>query len=138
MSLFTIDHAKCTRDGLCAADCPMGIITMNGHGPEPIPGAEQMCINCGHCTAVCPHGALTLQTMPLEQCPPLQKGWQLQPEQVEQFLKGRRTVRMYKDEPVEQDVLSKIIDMARFAPTAGNAQRVSWTVIYDRKEVQRI
>ena len=100
MSLFTIDHQKCTRDGLCAADCPMSIITMNDHGPEPVAGAEQMCINCGHCTAVCPHGALTLHTMPLEHCPPLQAGWQLQPEQVEQFLKGRRSVRSYKSEPV--------------------------------------
>lgn len=41
MSLFTIDHAKCTRDGLCAADCPMGIITMTDHGPEPVEGTEQ-------------------------------------------------------------------------------------------------
>lgn len=138
MSLFTIDHAKCTRDGLCAADCPMGIIAMNGHGPEPIPGAEQMCINCGHCTAVCPHGALTLRTMPLEQCPPLQPGWQLQSQQVEQLLKGRRSIRAYKPEPVPRDVLTKIIDVARFAPTGGNSQSIHWTVVQDAQEVRRI
>lgn len=138
MSLFTIDHSKCTRDGLCAADCPMGIITMNGHGPEPVPGMEQHCINCGHCTAVCPQGALTLRTMPLEQCSPLQPGWQLQPGQVEQFLKGRRSARAYKQESVPRDILNTIIDIARFAPTSGNAQSVNWTVIHDRSEVHRI
>ncbi len=138
MSLFTIDQQKCTRDGLCAADCPMGIITMTDRGPEPVPGAEQMCINCGHCVAVCPHGALTLRTMPMEQCPPLQTDWQLQPQQVEQFLKGRRSVRAYKPEPVSRETLNKIIDMARFAPTAGNSQAVRWTVVYDSQEVHRI
>lgn len=138
MSLFMIDQKKCTRDGLCAADCPANIIAMNEHGPEPVEGAEQRCINCGHCVAICPHGALTLQTMPMEHCPSLQYGWQLTPEQVEQFLKGRRSVRSYKQEPVARDVLNKIIDTARFAPTAGNAQSVNWTVIHDREEVHRI
>ena len=35
-------------------------------------------------------------------------------------------------------MLNKIIDIARFAPTAGNVQAVHWTVIHDPKEVQRI
>ncbi len=138
MSFFTINHQKCTRDGLCAADCPIGIITMTESGPEPVDGAEQMCISCGHCVAVCPHGALELQTMPLEHCPSLREDWQFQPEQVEQFLKGRRSVRSYKEKPVERDVLAKIIDTARFAPTARNAQSIHWTVIYDPQDVRRI
>lgn len=138
MSFLTIDHQKCTRDGLCAADCPVGIITMNAHGPEPVPGADQMCINCGHCVAVCPHGALRLRSMPLENCPPLQKDWQLQPEQIAQFLKGRRSVRSYTSESVPRELVEKIIDVARFAPTGGNSQALHWTVIYDSQEVHRI
>ena len=137
-ALFTVDHAKCTRDGLCAADCPAGIITITERGPEPVAGARRMCINCGHCVAVCPQGALTLATMPLEQCPPLRDGWQLTLEQMEQLLKGRRSVRSYKQEAVPRDVLAKIIDMARFAPSAGNAQVLHWTVIHDSNEVRRI
>jgi nitroreductase/NAD-dependent dihydropyrimidine dehydrogenase PreA subunit len=135
---LTIDYAKCTRDGLCAADCPMNLITMTEKGPEPVPGAEKFCLNCGHCTAVCPHGALELQTMPLANCPPLESGWQLTPAQVETFLKGRRSIRAYKPEPVARELLAKIIDVARFAPTGGNRQSLSWTVIYDRNEVHRI
>lgn len=138
MSLLTIDHQKCTSDGLCAANCPIGIITMNAHGPEPIPGAEQMCLNCGHCVAVCPHGALTLHSMPLENCPPLQKDWQLQPEQVAQFLKGRRSVRSYTSESVPRELLEKIIDVTRFAQTGKNSQTLHWTIIRDSQEIHRI
>lgn len=137
-ALFTIDHEKCTRDGMCVADCPAGIITMTERGPEPVAGARQMCINCGHCVAVCPHGALELATMPLEQCPPLRDGWHLEPERMEPLLKGRRSVRSYRQEPVPREVLAKVIDMARFAPSAGNAQVLQWTVIYDSREVRRI
>jgi len=136
-ALFTIDHEKCSRDGLCAADCPVGLITMTEGGPKPVAGAKAMCINCGHCAAVCPHGALALATMPLEQCPPLRDGWHLEPERMEQLLKGRRSVRSYRREPVSREVLAKVIDMARYAPTAGNAQALHWTVIHDANEVRR-
>lgn len=137
-ALFTIDHEKCSRDGLCAADCPAGIIAMTERGPEPATGARRMCINCGHCVAVCPHGALALRTMPLEQCPTLPDGWQLAPAQVETLLKGRRSVRSYRQEAVPRDVLAKVIDSARYAPTAGNAQAVHWTVIHDAAGVRRV
>jgi nitroreductase/NAD-dependent dihydropyrimidine dehydrogenase PreA subunit len=136
-ALFTVDKAKCTRDGLCAADCPAGIITMTEGGPKPVAGAKQMCINCGHCVAVCPHGALALATMPLEQCPSLRDGWHLEPERMERLLKGRRSVRSYRQEPVPREVLARVIDMARFAPSAGNAQALHWTVIHDANEVRR-
>jgi nitroreductase/NAD-dependent dihydropyrimidine dehydrogenase PreA subunit len=136
-ALFTIDHEKCSRDGLCVADCPAGIIAMTERGPVPVAGAKQMCINCGHCVAVCPHGALALATMPLEQCPALPDGWHLEPGRMEQLLKGRRSVRSYRQEPVPREVLARVIDMARYAPTAGNAQALHWTVIHDASEVRR-
>jgi nitroreductase/NAD-dependent dihydropyrimidine dehydrogenase PreA subunit len=136
-ALFTIDHEKCTRDGLCAADCPAEIIAMTADGPEPVAGARQMCIHCGHCVAVCPHGALELATMPLERCLPLRDGWHLEPERMEPLLKGRRSVRSYRQEPVPREVLARVIDMARYAPTAGNSQALHWTVIHDANEVRR-
>jgi len=35
MSLLIIDREKCKKDGLCAADCPMGIIRFEGKGSYP-------------------------------------------------------------------------------------------------------
>jgi ferredoxin len=32
MGLLPIDHDKCKQDGLCAADCPVGIIHFEGAG----------------------------------------------------------------------------------------------------------
>ena len=48
MGLLIVDENKCKRDGLCAADCPVGIISMpEGRYPQVIEGAEAFCIATG-------------------------------------------------------------------------------------------
>ena len=138
MSLFVIDKEKCRGDGTCVAECPVGIIEIKEKFPSPVDRADELCINCGHCVAVCPHGALALSTMTPEQCPPVRREWLLDSEQVEQFLRARRSIRTYRDKPVEREVLTKLIEVARFAPTGSNAQPVSWLVIHDNDEVRRL
>jgi len=140
MSLFAIDVEKCKCDGACVAECPRRIIEIKKQNrvPTPIDGADELCINCGHCVAVCPHGAFSLRTMTPEQCPPVRDEWFLNPEQVEHFLRARRSIRTYENKPVKREALSKLIDIARFAPTGSNSQQVRWLVIYDSTEVQRL
>jgi len=140
MSLFVVDEEKCKRDGICVAVCPMGIIEIKDQGavPNPTEDADKLCINCGHCVAVCPHGALSLDTMPVEQCPPVRKEWQLGPEQVEHFLRARRSIRNYKEQGVAREVIAQLIDIARYAPSGHNLQPVHWLVIYQAEEVQRL
>jgi len=140
MSLFTIDKAKCKGDGKCALVCPIQIITMDEKAgiPQPIENAENLCINCGHCMAVCPMGALNLTTMAALDCLPLKEGWRLNPQQVEFFFKGRRSIRNYKDQLVERQVIEKIIDIARYAPTGINRQPVQWEVVSGKENVHNL
>ena len=138
MSLFSVDRAKCTRDGLCAMECPMGIISMNGGVPEPTEGAGERCINCGHCVSVCPHGALSLKTMPTTQCQPLSQSWKVPPEQIEQLLKGRRSVRLYTQQEVTRETLEQVLDFARYAPSAKNFQPLGWIVIQKPERVREL
>jgi nitroreductase/ketosteroid isomerase-like protein len=53
-------------------------------------------------------------------------------------LKNRRTVRKFKPTPVPQDHLMKILDAARFAPTAGNQQPWIFLVIRDRARLDSL
>jgi len=140
MSLFTIDAKKCKRDGICAAECPVSIIMLKDKEsvPAPVPGAEASCIHCGHCVAVCPHGALSHVSMTPEQCPPIRKEFQLSPEQAEHFLRARRSIRVYKDKVVPKEILAKLIDIARYAPSGHNSQSVQWIVVCDPAEVQKL
>ncbi len=140
MALFVVDEDKCKRDGICVAECPTKIIVLKDNDPVPRPAkvAEALCINCGHCVTVCPHGALSLEKMPVESCPSVNKEWLPGPEQAEQFLRSRRSIRSYKKKPVDRETLARLIEIARYAPTGHNFQPVNWTVIYDSEELDRL
>lgn len=140
MSVFTVDSEKCKRDGICVSTCPRSIIVMEGDDSVPVPSdnADDQCINCGHCVAICPHGAITLKTMRPDECIPVIKEWRLGSEQIEHYFGLRRSIRSYKEEAVPRDILMKLIDIARFAPTGHNAQHVKWAVFYEDGEVRRL
>ncbi len=141
MALITVDESTCRRCGLCARACPVGIIAL-GEGfpatgfPTTIEKIEKGCITCGHCVAACPTGALSHRGMKPAECPPLAPGWRLTVEQVGRLIKGRRSIRNYRPEPLEPGIIGQLLDIVRYAPTGMNSQTVSWKVILDEQEVQ--
>ena len=135
-----VDSEKCNKCGMCAAECALCIIQIVEKETLPswTDGAEALCINCGHCVAVCPTGALELTTMPLDKCVPINKDLRTSPDQIEQFMKSRRSIRACKDKPVEHEKLAKLIDIARYAPSGHNQQPVKWLVIEKREDVNSL
>ncbi|MEJ2031919.1 MAG: nitroreductase family protein [Deltaproteobacteria bacterium] len=134
MSLFTVDLNKCAKDGVCAAECPMSIITMEHGIPEPVEGAARMCINCGHCMAVCPTGAFVLSTMDPAACTEVEPDRLPSADALGHLVRSRRSTRVYKKKPVEREKLARLLDTARYAPTGKNTQLISWLVV-NGKEV---
>jgi nitroreductase/NAD-dependent dihydropyrimidine dehydrogenase PreA subunit len=140
MATLNVDESKCKKDGICASECPISIIhlgTENGF-PEIVKGAEDVCFVCGHCIAVCPHGALSHKSIPVEKCPEIRKEWIISEEQAIQFLRSRRSVRFFKDQPVEKEKIQKLIEVARYAPTGGNRQGVEWTVFNSKEQIHNL
>lgn len=139
MSILSVDREKCKKDGFCAAACPMYIIKMGENEyPLLIDKEENLCINCGHCLAVCPHQALFLKTMNAEDCAPVQKELFPEPDSIRHFLQSRRSIRLYKNQALRREVLAKLIDTARYAPSGHNMQPVNWFVIENKEEVRRL
>ncbi len=140
MASLVVDAEKCKKCGTCAAECVMCIIQIVEKKTLPSwnDGADALCISCGHCVAVCPTGALGLSTMPVEECTPIVKELKSSPEQIEQFMKSRRSLRACKDKPVEHEKLVKLIDIARYAPSGHNQQPVQWLVIEKRENVKQL
>ena len=140
MTLFSVDADLCKRDGICAAVCPARIIEPGAHGAVPgvVTGGEAFCIGCGQCVAVCPHGALTHTLMGPDDCLPINKGWRLTPEQAEHFLRSRRSIRTYKNKAVDRETLTRLIAVARYAPSGRNLQPVQWLVFHDTNTVREL
>jgi nitroreductase len=112
------------------------IITLGEGFPVTIEKIEKGCITCGHCVAACPTAALSHVRMKPEACEPLDSGWRLTPEQVGQLIKGRRSIRNFRPEPLTPDLIADLLDIVRHAPTGMNSQTVAWKVILDEQEVQ--
>jgi len=139
MSIIEIDQKTCNKCGICADECPRRIITLpEGDYPQIPAAAETSCNACGHCVVVCPKGSLSHRDSPLETSPKIQDGLKVTPEQVEQLLKSRRSVRVFKNKPVPRELITRLIEVARYAPTAHNLQEVEWLVIDNKKELDRI
>jgi len=139
MNLLEIDQQSCNQDGICAAVCPARLIDFQKGGfPTPIGEAEKMCIRCGHCVAACPTGSLSHREMPVEQCPPIEKDLQLTAEQCEHFLRSRRSIRVYKSIPVPRVDISRLIEVARYAPSGHNSQCAEWLVLDNKDELRSL
>ena len=140
MGLLIVDESKCNQDGICARECPMAIIRVkeNETYPQLIPGGEQSCLICGHCVAVCPHGAMSHAQVSIEDCPPVNKKLAIDEARAIQFLRSRRSIRLFKDQPVEKENIKRLIEIARYAPTASNTQLVEWQVYTDKTKIQEI
>ena len=140
MTFFDVNSEKCRRCGICMAECPNRLILMDDETGLPklrIHGEED-CILCGHCVAACPFYALNLAPLPPEGFLPLDKSLNITFEQGEQFLKGRRSIRAFKETLVPGAALGRIMDVARFAPTASHKQTIRWIMVEDPAKTHRI
>lgn len=140
MNQINIDREKCRHDGICVAVCPMNIIELKDDASVPglAAGLEDLCIQCGHCVAVCPPGALSLDGIKTDDCPPVRADLALGSEQVEHLFRSRRSIRTYQDKAVEREKLTRLIDMAHYAPTGSNSQMVQWLVINSREQLHAV
>ncbi len=125
---FRVDEERCIQCGECAADCPAGVITMEG---MPTFNEEGGCFGCQHCLAVCPTGAVSILGKNPDDSLPL-AGALPAPGQMTALIKGRRSVRRYRDEEVAAGLIDELLDVAGHAPTGVNAQGVLFTVVKER------
>jgi nitroreductase/NAD-dependent dihydropyrimidine dehydrogenase PreA subunit len=139
MSFIDINRQSCNKDGICSAVCPANLIHQSpGEYPSAIADAEVLCIRCGHCVAACPSRSLVHAEMPLADFTEVKPELFLSPEQCEQFVRSRRSIRNYRDKEVPRETLQKLIEVARYAPTGHNSQTVEWLVLSDRDELNKL
>ena len=129
---FFVNAERCTRCGLCVADCPARIIAMRDDSfPKIAAEKEAACYRCQHCLAVCPPGAVSILGLAPGDSRPL-AGSYPDAGALEMLIKGRRSVRRYREENLPPELVQKLLAVAWHAPTGVNARQVLFTVIDDR------
>ena len=136
---FDQDRCICKGTDLCSCVCPYGFILQRDRNNHigVAKEFEQYCINCGQCTCICPGDAITIieNTEKPEQ---YDRKINAPVQQVEQLLKTRRSVRVFKEKQVPRQVLEEVLNITRWIPTASNNQQLKWIVIHSPEKVRQI
>jgi ferredoxin len=135
---FKIDGEACTGCGTCVEDCPALIISMDDGLPGIEENIEQYCIRCMHCVAVCPEGAVSIHEYSPEQGDRFEPDRLPDPASLELLIKGRRSIRAYRDTNVDSALIDKILEVASHAPSGHNDRGLLYTLIDDKDGIDAL
>ena len=132
---FTVLENKCIQCDACVNDCPAGIIVRGETKPIINPDAEEHCIKCQHCLAVCPTDAVSIFGRNAEDSIALTPEAVPSFEQMNTLLRGRRSVRQFRQENVSRKIIDELLATVANSPTGCNDQDLTFSVVDDRAEI---
>lgn len=128
--MITIEKDRCIGCGSCVNICHEECISL-------VDGAASidhgLCSTCTQCIAVCPQLALSWDCVP-----PVAYDEHLlpTPEQLDELLKERRTIRFFKEGKIDRKILEEIVGYGVYAPTNNYALRA--IVVDDRATIEEL
>ena len=135
-----IDYNKCNKCSRCVKVCPAQLFSETDDKEKKyvFKNPHEVCVKCGHCIAICPVEAILFE----DKDPAFNfEGTKKLPDIVSyedllKILRMRRSMRVYKDEPVPEEKLEKMLEAMRYAPTASNRQNWRLTVVTNKEEIK--
>lgn len=140
MPKVIINQDLCSRCNSCVEVCPAEIfISTKGEIPIILDAvADKFCISCGHCVAICPKNAINHKNFPEGRVNPIKQDLLPSSDQIREMLRSIRSIREFKDIPVEKEIIEDIIDVARFAPSSTNMQTTEYVVVQNKDVLNKI
>ncbi|MDY6933325.1 MAG: nitroreductase family protein [Spirochaetota bacterium] len=160
------DADKCSHCKRCVDTCPTQGLHWDEEKKIPYMtgyrGLETACIGCNNCEAVCKSGCIrvkgeyrvlfgrykTPEDKLGDMIPPCPFGdrdlnrdfKEIEKDltETESVILKRRSIRLFQDKPVPKELIHRIIEAARFAPTAGNCQPFKLIVVTDKKMIEEV
>jgi nitroreductase/NAD-dependent dihydropyrimidine dehydrogenase PreA subunit len=158
---FVLNEEECVGCARCVNSCPIQLLMINDN-KKATPNDRYdhfRCITCQNCVAACPQNAITIEgdyrvpngfwknshLFTGGKTPPLPipgKGsyQACEPEltETEKIIYNRRSIRLYRKKPVPRELIHRVIEAGRFAPSAGNNQPWKFIVIQNQALIDEI
>lgn len=150
--VMKVDPEKCTGCGLCIENCPFKCWEM---GDDDVPRLKDdyACFTCSNCEVSCPAGAISMAQpyrvdggffdtgypeYKMPEAPKDAEGNPAEYTEVEKTILNRRSVRNFKDKPVPEPLIRRILEAGRFAPSGGNSQNWKFAVVTDPSYISQL
>ncbi|MFP4225273.1 MAG: nitroreductase family protein [Desulfobacterales bacterium] len=163
---FEYEPENCTQCKACVDTCPTSCLQWDAEKKQPyatgLDGIELACIACNNCEAVCPGDCIRMrgEYRVLEgryKTPEDKFGEMSFPRpfgendahrsyeeiardltETEKMLYERRSIRLFKNKPVPREILQRLVEAGRFAPSAGNGQPFKFLVVTDPETISAV
>jgi len=131
----TIDKSLCKKCGICTEICPNKIIGQNG-SMHFIQEREHLCLQCGQCMAVCPSKAIHVKDFTYEKDFTEFASDKLDYNGFMKTLSSRRSVRTFKNKPVDEKLLDEIVDSVSYTPYGAAPEKMEISIINKRETIE--
>jgi len=134
-----INEDNCTGCGLCVSVCKDFGLKIENKKVKQSDNPFFGCIACGHCMAICPSDAIeiygrTLSPDDLFDLPDKVK--MATYEQLLFLLQRRRSIREFKDIPVDSELINKILEASKTAPMGLPPSDVNILILDNKDKVR--
>jgi ferredoxin len=131
---------RCTGCGLCVEVCKDFGIRIEDGKARPAEHPLFGCIGCGHCMAICPQEAIRVEGRCLSASDlidlPDRTDAVTYPDLL-RLLQRRRSIREFKERPVEPELIEKVLEAVRTAPMGLPPSDVHVLVLDSREKVRK-
>jgi nitroreductase/NAD-dependent dihydropyrimidine dehydrogenase PreA subunit len=146
MPILAIDKDKCISCRKCIPVCPQLCFSFSPETNAVVfNDVRKWCFQCGHCIAICPQDAILYEKMG-ENSPRIddilirenQIPQDVTYDKVTALLRSIRSHRNFHRQPVPNEILSKIFDTMRYAPSGSNMRSWNFKLISDPTEIKAL
>ena len=133
--MIKVNEQKCVKCFKCVSVCPFTVLGKDTGLPAIKVGKN--CIECMHCAAACPQDALTFNGKAATGKEVVQLPETFAAD-LEKHVLQRRSYRHFQDKPVDRELLTHILNLTDWAPSAKNQHPHSWIVVDSQATVKAI
>ena len=136
MKIIGIDQNKCIKCGQCINECQARVFYKEDDEVK-FEDPFDICIKCGHCLAVCaPSAIITEDAEAFEFEEARDPSQIIDYEYLMRLYRGRRSIRQFKKKEIPRDVIEKILEAMRYAPSGSNLQSWNYIVLTDPERIK--
>ena len=131
-----INKEICSSCKLCVKVCPCNCFEANAQDEIIFRSErESVCLKCLQCMAICRSKAVQIDSVSYSEDLFDIPEYNVNEKEFLNFLSARRSVRNFKDKPVPDELINKILKSIWYAPFGAHPEKVKITVINKRGKI---